>query len=75
MSSQCGLPEFISISQACSLLDCHPNLINTWENLGMIKPIETADSHEKLYSDFPSVKNITFGFCELFLISDRFLIA
>ena len=33
------LPDILTLSQACKILNCHPNTLRNWNNQGILKAI------------------------------------
>lgn len=45
-----NLENLLSISEACQLLNCHPNTLRSWEKKGLIKSIRFGIRRDRRYS-------------------------
>lgn len=43
------LPEILTLSQACEILNCHPNTLRNWENKGLIQCIRFGSRGDRRF--------------------------
>ncbi|MGI6378548.1 MAG: helix-turn-helix domain-containing protein [Patescibacteria group bacterium] len=43
------LPEILTLSQACEILNCHPNTLRNWGNKGLIKCIRFGSRGDRRF--------------------------
>ena len=44
-----GLPDILTLKQACELLNCHPNTLRNWDNEGILKAIRFGKRGDRRY--------------------------
>lgn len=44
-----GLPEILTLKQACEALNCHPNTLRNWDNNGQLKAIRFGSRKDRRY--------------------------
>lgn len=43
------LPSIITLKQACELLNCHPNTLRQWDNIGQLPAIRFGKRGDRRY--------------------------
>jgi len=49
VSKEEGLPDILTLEQACKLLNCHPNTLRNWDNKGILKAIRFGTRKDRRY--------------------------
>lgn len=44
-----GLPDILTLRQACDALNCHPNTLRQWDNKGILKAIRFGTRRDRRY--------------------------
>ena len=44
-----GLPDILTLQQACDVLNCHPNTLRKWDNKGILKAIRFGTRRDRRY--------------------------
>lgn len=52
------LPEVLTIQQAATLLNCHPNTLRNWDNQGLIKAIRFGSRGDRRFKKSDVLKLI-----------------
>ena len=53
------LPEILTLSQACEILNCHQNTLRNWEKRGLIKCIRFGSRGDRRFRKEEVLKMIT----------------
>ena len=53
-----GLPEILTLQQACKVLNCHPNTLRKWDNNGFLKAIRFGVRRDRRYKKADILKLI-----------------
>ena len=51
-----GLPNVLTLQQACNVLNCHPNTLRNWDNQGLLKAIRFGNRRDRRYKKEDIVK-------------------
>lgn len=43
------MPDILTLSQACEILNCHPNTLRNWENKGLIECIRFGSRKDRRF--------------------------
>jgi excisionase family DNA binding protein len=43
------LPEILTLSQACEMLNCHPNTLRNWDKEGILVAIRLGSRRDRRY--------------------------
>jgi len=44
-----GLPNILTLKQACEFLNCHPNTLRNWDNQDILKAIRCGKRGDRRY--------------------------
>ena len=44
-----GMPELLSLQEACDILKCHPNTLRQWDRKGILKAIRFGERGDRKY--------------------------
>lgn len=50
------LPNILTLSQACELLNCHPNTLRNWDNKGILRAIRFGRRGDRRYKKSDLIK-------------------
>ncbi len=43
------MPDILTLQQACEVLNCHPNTLRKWDNIGYLKAIRFGKRRDRRY--------------------------
>lgn len=43
------MPEILTLSQACEILNCHPNTLRNWEKSGLVECIRFGSRKDRRF--------------------------
>ena len=52
------LPDILTLKQACEVLNCHPNTLRNWDNLGKIQSIRFGSRGDRRFKKEDIIKII-----------------
>ena len=44
-----SLPDILTLQQACDILNCHPNTLRKWDNIGLLKAMRFGTRRDRRY--------------------------
>ena len=44
-----GMPELLSLQEACDILKCHPNTLRQWDKKGILKAVRFGERKDRRY--------------------------